>query len=121
MSDKKPPLRVLFCIGVNQNFMDGTAQDMKNVWVAFSAMMLGIGDLPGVKVLGNLDDDQIMVGPSGAYPWTTYLMADVPDLDTVVAACNLLRTTPVGDGTYKLWKYMRIETRIGRELVFTRP
>ena len=32
MSDKKP-LRVLFCIGVNQNFMDATAQEMKDVWV----------------------------------------------------------------------------------------
>ena len=119
MSEKKP-LRVLFCIGVNQNFMDGTAAETKEVWTAFSSMMLGIGDLPGVRVLGNMDDDQIMVGPSVAYPWTTYLMADVPDLDTVTAACNLLRITPVGDGTYKLWKYMRIEARIGRELIFSR-
>lgn len=117
MSDKKP-LRVLFCIGVNQNFMDATAQEMKDVWVAFSAMMRGIAELPGVRVLGNLDDDQIMVGPSTNWPWTTYVMADVPDIETVTAACNLFRVTPVGDGTYKLWKYCRVETRIGRELVF---
>lgn len=117
MSNPKP-LRVLFCIGVNQNFMDATAAEMKDVWVAFSAMMRGIGQLQGVKVLGNLDDDRIMVGPSTNWPWTTYVMADVPDHDTVVAACDLFRSTPVGDGSYKLWKYCRVEARIGRELEF---
>ena len=116
MSDKKP-LRVLFCMGVNQNFMDGTADEMKDVWGAFVSMMQGIARLPGVRVLGNMDDDQIMVGPSVAFPWTTYVLADVPDYDTVTAACNLFRVTPVGDGTYKLWKYIRVEARIGRELV----
>ncbi|MFV0284330.1 MAG: IacB protein [Castellaniella sp.] len=116
MEDKKS-LRVLFCIGVNQNFMDGSAQDMKDVWQAFLTMMRGIRDLPGVRVLGNLDDDQIMVGPSVQFPWTTYVLADVPDYQTVTAACNLFRVTPVGDGAHKLWKYMRVEARIGRELV----
>jgi len=116
MEDKKP-LRVLFCIGVNQNFMDGTADEMQDVWHAFIAMMRGIRDLPGVRVLGNLDDDRIMVGPSVQFPWTTYVLADVPDFDTVAAACNLFRATPVGDGTYKLWKYMRVEARVGRELI----
>ena len=45
MSDTKPPLRVLFCMGVNQNFMDGTADEMKDVWAAFVAMMQGIARL----------------------------------------------------------------------------
>ncbi|ALG75219.1 IacB protein [Azospirillum thiophilum] len=116
MSDKKP-LRVLFCIGVNQNFFDATADEAKQVWGAFSAMMRGIGELPGVTVLGNMDDDQIMVGPSANWPWTTYVLADVPDIETVTAACNLFRVTPVGDGTFKLWKYCRVEARVGRELV----
>ena len=116
MSDKKP-LRVLFCIGVNQNFFDATAEEAKQVWGAFSAMMRGIGELPGVTVLGNMDDDQIMVGPSANWPWTTYVLADVPDIETVTAACNLFRVTPVGDGTFKLWKYCRVEARVGRELV----
>ena len=110
-------LRVLFCIGVNQNFMDGTPEEMQDVWAAFVVMMRGIPSLPGVTVLGNMDDDQIMVGPSVAFPWTTYVLADVPDYETVTAACNLFRVTPVGDGTYKLWKYMRVEARIGRELI----
>ncbi|MFI0473257.1 IacB protein [Halomonas sp. HMF6819] len=109
--------RVLFCIGINQNFMNATADEGKQVWQAFSQMMQGIDNLPGVTILGIMDDDRIMVGPSATAPWTAYIMADVPDYDTVVEACNFFRTTPVGDGTYKLWKYARVEARIGRELV----
>lgn len=116
MTDKKP-LRVLFCFAISQNFFDATSAEMRDVWGGFASMMSGIGKLPGVKVLGNMDDDQIMVGPSVAFPWTTYLLADVPDYETVVAACNLVRVTPIGDGTYKLWKYCRVEARVGRELV----
>lgn len=115
MSDKKLH-RVLFCIGINQNFMDGTKSEMKDVWMAFSAMMQGIAELPGVNVLGIMDDDRIMVGPSPNAPWTCYIMADVPDLESVTAACDFFRSTPVGDGTYSLWKYCRVEARIGREL-----
>ncbi|WP_205619063.1 IacB protein [Halomonas halocynthiae] len=109
--------RVLFCIGINQNFMDAPAEEGMQVWQAFSQMMQGIDGLPGVTILGVMDDDRIMVGPSATAPWTAYIMADVPDYDTVVEACNFFRTTPVGDGTYKLWKYARVEARIGRELV----
>ncbi|WP_249978158.1 IacB protein [Vreelandella olivaria] len=109
--------RVLFCIGINQNFMNATADEGKQVWQAFSQMMQGIDGLPGVTILGIMDDDRIMVGPSATAPWTAYIMADVPDYESVVAACNFFRTTPVGDGTYKLWKYARVEARIGRELV----
>lgn len=111
------PLRVLFCMGVNQNFFDATAEESLQVWHAFSRMMNALADLPGMKVLGNLDDDRGMVGPSDGYPWTTYVLADAPDLATVHAGCNLMRITPVGDGTYKLWKYIKIEARVGRELV----
>lgn len=110
------PLRVLFCIGIQQNNFDATVEEGKDVWRAFASMMRGIGELPGVRVLGNMDDDRILVGNSPGWPWTTYILADVPDFDTVVAACNLFRTTPVGDGTYRLWKYAKVEARIGREL-----
>ena len=99
MSEKKP-LRVLFCMGINQNFFDAAREEQLEVWAAFSAMWNGIHDLPGVTVFGNMDDDQSMVGPSSGYPWTTYLLADVPDIETVHAACNLLRTTAVGSGPY---------------------
>lgn len=109
--------RVLFCIGVNQNFMDSTAEVMGEVWQAFSQMMQGIDNLPGVNILGIMDDDRIQVGPSADAPWTAYIMADVPDIESVIEACNFFRTIPVGDGTYKLWKYCKVDARIGRELV----
>ena len=108
--------RVLFCIGVNQNFMDSTQEVMGEVWVAFQTMIKGISDLEGVNILGVFDDDRIQVGPSQTPPWTTYIMADVPDYETAVAGCDLFRSTPVGDGAYKLWKFMRVEARIGRAL-----
>tara|TARA_R110001606_G_scaffold89822_1_gene201447 strand:+ start:9888 stop:10250 length:363 start_codon:yes stop_codon:yes gene_type:complete len=119
MSDKKP-LRVLFCMGINQNFMDAAREEQLDVWAAFGAMWNGIHDMDGVDVIGNMDDDQSMVGPSAGYPWTTYLLADVKDYDIVVACCNLLRTTAVGDTPYKLWRYVKIESRIGRELIVQR-
>ncbi|MFC3608591.1 IacB protein [Stutzerimonas tarimensis] len=119
MSEKKP-LRVLFCMGINQNFFDAPREEQLEVWAAFGQMWNGIHDLPGVTVLGNMDDDQSMVGPSAGWPWTTYLLADVPDIETVHAACNLFRSTPVGSGTYKLWRYAKVEARVGRELIIQR-
>lgn len=111
------PLRTLFCIGINQNFFDAAPEEAKAVWLAFGRMMNAIAELPGVKVLGNMDDDQSMVGPSVNWPWTCYVLADVPDVQTVHAACNLFRTIEVGTGPCKLWKYVRVEARMGRELV----
>jgi hypothetical protein len=112
------PLRVLLCIGIQQNFFDGDGNEAKAVWGAFLAMYKGLVSLPGVKVIGNVDDDRTMVGASANWPWTTYIMADFPDYPSVTQACDLFRSTPVGDGTYKLWKYARVEARIGRELEF---
>jgi hypothetical protein len=79
-------------------------------------MLRALRDLPGVDVIGTMDDDQTTVGatPNG-WPWTFYILADVPDHATAAAACNLFRMTPVGP--YRLWRYMRVEARIGRELV----
>ena len=115
MSQNK--LRVLFCIGVNQNFFDASAAEAKQVWAAFGVMMKGIDETPGITVIGNMDDDQLMVGPSTAAPWTTYVLADAQALENVAAVCNLFRTTPVGDSGSKLWKYCKIEARVGRELI----
>lgn len=116
MNDKPKKLRVLFCGAVQQNFFDLQPSEIGAVWAATGEMLKGIRDLPGVEVLGTLDDDETMVGTSpNGWPWTFYILADVPDRETVVAACNLFRVTPVGD--YRLWKYMRVEARIGRELV----
>ncbi|CAM6365359.1 IacB protein [Escherichia fergusonii] len=108
-------LRVLFCIGVNQNFFDATPAEAKQVWGAFGVMMKGMEETPGIRVIGNMDDDQLMVGPSTTAPWTTYVLADADSLESVAAVCNLFRTTPVGES--KLWKYCKIEARVGRELI----
>ena len=108
-------LRVLFCIGVNQNFFDATPAEAKQVWGAFGVMMKGMEETPGIRVIGNMDDDQLMVGPSTTAPWTTYVLADADSLENVAAVCNLFRTTPVGES--KLWKYCKIEACVGRELI----
>lgn len=110
------PLRVLFCGAVLQNFFDLPASEIGTVWKATGEMLKGIRDLPSVKILGTLDDDETMVGTSpNGWPWTFYILAEVPDRATAVAACNLFRTIEVGE--HRLWKYMRVEARIGRELV----
>ncbi|UQS24676.1 hypothetical protein L1857_18555 [Amycolatopsis thermalba] len=113
-----PPLRVLFCIGINQNFFDLPAGGITpgHVWQAFVSMMDGIKALPGVDFIGDIDDDSHMVGPSDGWPWTAYILADVDTAETVKAACNLFRTTPVGDGGAKLWRFAKVEARIGRAL-----
>ncbi len=116
MSDTKPTLRVLFCGAVLQNFFDLPAADIGKVWAATGEMLKGIRDLPGVEILGTIDDDQTMVGTSpNGWPWTFYILADVPDRETAVAACNLFRTIEIGE--YRLWRYIRVEARLGRELV----
>jgi hypothetical protein len=45
------------------------------------------------------------------------VLADAERLENVAAVCNLFRTTPVGDCGSKLWKYCKIEARVGRELI----
>ncbi|WP_216897529.1 hypothetical protein [Nocardia alni] len=112
------PLRVLFCIGINQNFFDLPADDITagDVWQSFVSMMDQLKALPGVDFIGDIDDDATLVGPSDSWPWTCYILADVDTRDTVVAACNLFRTVPVGAAGAKLWKFAKIEARIGRAL-----
>ena len=114
MAETPEPLRVLFCIGINQNFFDLPKDRIGMVWTAFSGMMSELAAMPGVKVIGTMDDDSHMVGPSAGWPWTCYIMADVDTQETVKAACNLFRTTPVGE--HALWRYAAIEARMGRAL-----
>ncbi|MEE3849714.1 hypothetical protein VZC37_05190 [Gordonia sp. LSe1-13] len=108
------PLRTLFCIGNNQNFFDLPKAEIGPVWVGISTMLSNLKKMDGVDIIGTFDDDAHMVGPSDGWPWTCYVLADVRDQPTVREACNLLRTTMIGD--YALWKYFKIEARMGREL-----
>lgn len=108
------PLRVLFCMGINQNFFDLPTGMGGLVWKGFVTLMTQMEDMDGVQVIGNMDDDSHMVGPSTGWPWTCYVLADVVDQPAVKAVCNLLRTIEVGEHT--LWRYVAIEARIGRAL-----
>lgn len=112
------PLRVLFCFGINQNFFDlpqdGIGTD--DVWKGVVELWDGIKSLPGVRFIGDIDDDAQMVGPSDGWPWTCYMLCDVDTQETVKQACNFLRTVRIGDGPHKLWKFAKVEARMGRPL-----
>lgn len=116
MSDK---LRVLFCIGVLPPTFEASATVQQEIK---ETLERAFGDLEGelgVEVLGTMDDDQLQVGPSSAHPWTAYILADAPDLAAAVSVCDLLRQTDVPGG--KLWRYLKIEARVGRPLFFANP
>ncbi|MET9261394.1 hypothetical protein [Amycolatopsis sp. NPDC004079] len=112
------PLRVLFCIGINQNFFDLPADGITigDVWQSFVSMMDQLKALPGITFIGDIDDDAHMVGPSDGWPWTCYLLADADSQETVKAGVNLLRTVEVGGNGVKLWRFAKMEARIGRPL-----
>lgn len=109
--------RVLFCMGVTPHFFAAGEDERRR---ALAAIRSAFADLRGrfdVEVIGTLDDDRLMVGSSTTWPWTAYILADAPDLDAISAVCGIVRETEVGDGD-RLWKYMRIEARVGRELFY---
>ncbi len=110
------PIRTLFCITVGQNFFDLPTDQTGEVWQAVGDMMGALAALPGVVVLGTLDDDETMVGVSATGHPTAYVLADIPDREAATAACNLFRTTPVGQEGHRLWKYLSVEARLGRPL-----
>lgn len=115
MTEAPSKIRTLFCIAVLQPFFDLPSSQIGEVWRAFNEMMGRLAALDGVEVLGTLDDDQTMVGACDAgFPWTAYILADMPDRDSVAAACNLFRTIEIGE--HRLWKYCRVEARMGRAL-----
>jgi hypothetical protein len=109
-------IRILVCGSVLQNFFDLPSSEIPKVLRATGMMLKTLREMPGVEVLGTFDDDETMVGTSpNGWPWTFYILADVPDRATAVAICNLFRTIEVGE--HRLWRYMRVEARLGRELV----
>lgn len=116
MSDKTANMRVLFCFGVSQALFDQKAADLPAILEGITTAFTSLGGRFGAKVLGTFDDDQIMMGPSSEWPWTAYILADMPDYASVVAVCNQVRVTQVGE--YRLSRYMRVEARVGRSLFF---
>ncbi len=102
-------LRVLFCAGVLPAFFDAPKAVRKKVFGMCNDAFGNLEERFPVKVLGSLDDDQNQIGPTFTYPWTFYFLCDVPDIDTVNAIVNQLR-----QGDDPLFKYIKLETRIGR-------
>jgi hypothetical protein len=109
-------LRVLFCFGVTQSFFEAEPGSIPGIARAITEAFADLGGRFGVRVLGTMDDDELMVGASVVWPWTAYVLADVPDLDSVVRVTNILREAEVNGA--RLWKYLRVEARVGRPLFF---
>lgn len=109
-------LRSLVCIGVTEAFFSADEEERTAV---FHATRAAFDDMPGrfgVKVLGTFDDDTLQIGPSIGFPWTCYLLLEVPSYDAATAITDAFRHTPVGDR--QLWRYYKVEARLGRALFF---
>ena len=117
--DSVSGVRALFAFGLTQDFFSA---DRARIPLVMEALKQGFADLEtrfGVRVLGTLDDDETMIGATETWPWTCYILAEVSDRAAAASVCNLLREIEVGDA--RLWKYLKIEARIGRPLFFAEP
>jgi hypothetical protein len=115
---KPEQIRVLFALGTTSDFYSDDGSAIPLVMEACKEAFRDLESRFGVHVLGNLDDDETMLGPSDAWPWTCYILADAPSRDAVAAVVNQLRTTTVGESGHRLWRYLKIEARLGRPLFF---
>lgn len=115
--DGADKLRVLFCFGVRDAFFDAGPEQRQEAFQAIPPAFADLGGRFGIKVIGTMDDDQFMVGPSTTWPWTCYILADAPNLAAVAAVCDVLRSTDLDSG-HKLWRYLKVEARVGRKLFF---
>lgn len=109
-------LRVLLCFGVTQSFFEAPSTQIPAIIEVITAAFADLSGRYGVRVIGTMDDDEMLVGSSTAFPWTGYILLDAPDLEAVTSICNIVRATEI-DGT-RLWKFIRIEARVGRPLFF---
>lgn len=117
--ESKTGIRALFAFGLTQDFF---TEERERIPLIMEALKREFADLEGrfgLRVLGTLDDDETMVGATATWPWTCYILAEAPDHDAVAAVCDLLREVEVGDA--RLWKYMKVEARVGRPLFFGEP
>ena len=111
-------LRVLFAFGLTEDFYRADTAHVNAAVAAFDSAFDNLGERFGVTVLASMDDDQLQVGASASWPWTAYVIADAPSLDAAIAVCNVVRETPVLED--RLWKYVKVEARVGRPLFFAR-
>ena len=110
------PFRVLFCMGVGASFFEAAQETREEVLRALVEAFSDLRGRFGVEVLGTLDDDRLRIVPSAGWPWTAYILADVPRAETAIEICNLMRETRVGES--QLSRYTYLEARVGRRLFF---
>jgi hypothetical protein len=108
-------LRALFCIGITQTFYDEALSELKDIKAALTAAFDDLEGRFGVKVLGTVDDDLLHVTATPAYPYVSYIIAEVPNLEAVIEVTNLVRT-PYKEG--RISRYISIDVRIGHPLYF---
>lgn len=111
----KDGLRALFVIGITQEFFNLPRAELREVGAAITAAFDGLERRFGVKVLGTFDDDLLQVGLTRGYPYISYILAEIPNLEAAIEVTNLVRT-PYKDG--RLVKYITIDARIGHKLFF---
>jgi len=115
---RTPPerIRVLFAFGLTPQFYDADPTTLKAILAVLDEGFRDLSARFGVEVLGGLDDDEMVVGSANSWPWTCYLLCDAPNYDAVRQVAGLVRTLRVGED--RLWRYLKVETRIGRPLFF---
>ena len=109
-------LRALFGIGMTQEYCNASTATREAVYYALQRAFDSLEQRFGVRVLGTIDIDILAVGARSSAPWTSYILAVVPDLDAVVSVCSLVRETTLADD--RLWRYITIEALLGRPLFF---
>ena len=111
-----PELRVLFCVGVLPDFYAQPAARFERLMEPFFQAFDRLGERFGIRVLGTLDDVWLMTGPSLTYPWTCYILAAAPSYDVVHEVIRQLMDVEVD--VDRLWRYAKIEARVGPPLDF---
>lgn len=110
------PLRVMFCIGVTSGFFEADTDELSTVKESIEEAFADLAGRFGIEVLGTMDDDRLAVGTAESWPWVSYILADVPNLHAAQEVTNILRTNRAGGQL--LWRYLKIEARVGRPLFF---
>jgi hypothetical protein len=109
-------LRVLFCFGGLPEFYAQPAARFERLMAGFFLAFDRLGERFGIRVLGTLDDVWLMTGPSLTYPWTCYILAAAPTYNAVHQVTRQLMDVEV-DGD-RLWRYAKVEARVGPPLDF---
>lgn len=107
--------RVLFKIDVTQDFFHLDADTEQALGKVLAETFDDLNGRFGLRVLGTFDDDLLYCGETFGTPSLSYILAELPALESALEVTNLVRSRFRGA---KLAKYVRIEARIGHRLFF---